>query len=97
MQADVETAHNLIEMEFYELEKFYSRQNFIDKAYSYQMFFNLGRPNSYKENKTPWQLAIEKCPDLNIGLAMIPPVDLCKLMKKVIFLLERGHDVPSTP
>ncbi len=66
MQADVETVHNLIEMEFYEIEWFTSRQNFMDKAYSYQLYFNLQRPNSYKENKTPWQLVKEKQADLNI-------------------------------
>ena len=34
MQADVETVHNLVETEFYEIEHFLSRQNFMDKAYS---------------------------------------------------------------
>ena len=97
MQADVETVHNLIEMEFYEIEKFSSRQNFMDKAYSYQLYFNMERPNSYKEFKTPWQLAKEKCPDLNIKIAMIPPVDLCKLLKNNLFLLSGGHDVYSVP
>lgn len=97
MQADVETVHNLIEMEFYEIEKFYSRHNFMDKAYSYQLYFNLQRPNSYKENKTPWQLVKEKQPDLNIRIAMIPPVDLCKLLKNNLFFISGGHDVYSVP
>ena len=79
MQADVETVHNLIETEFYEIEHFSSRQNFMDKAYSYQLFFYLVRPNSYKENKTPWQLAKEKYPGLSVDIARIPPVDLCAL------------------
>jgi transposase len=97
MQADVETVHNLMEMEFYEIEKFYSRQNFMDKAYSYQLSFNLMRPNSYKENKTPWQLAKEKKMDLDIRVAMIPPVDLCKLLKNNLFLFQGGYDVYSVP
>jgi transposase len=97
MQADVETVHNLIEMEFYEIEKFHSRQNFMDKAYSYQLYFNLERTNSYKEDKTPWQLAKEKIPDLDVSVAMIPPVDLCKLLKNNLFLLTGGHDVYSVP
>ncbi|MDP8218037.1 MAG: hypothetical protein P9M03_04870, partial [Candidatus Theseobacter exili] len=46
------------------------------KAYSYQLFFNLHRPNTYKENKTPWQLAREKVPNLDKRLLMIPPIDL---------------------
>jgi hypothetical protein len=97
MQADVETVHNLIEMEFYEIERFYSRKNFMDKAYSYQLYFNMERTNSYKEDKTPWQLAKEKCPDLDTRIVMIPPVDLCKLMKNNLFLHTGGHDVPSIP
>ncbi|MCX7697991.1 MAG: hypothetical protein N2114_00795, partial [Candidatus Goldbacteria bacterium] len=32
-QADVETFHNLEEFEFFEIENFYSLQDFLDKAY----------------------------------------------------------------
>ncbi len=49
-QADIETVHNLVEMEFYELEHFSSRTDSLTKARSYQLFFS--RPNSYKEGKT---------------------------------------------
>jgi transposase len=80
MQSDVETIHNLMEMEFFEIEQFENRQDFFNKATAYQLFFNLHRPNSYKENKTPWQLASEKKPDLDKGLLMVPPVDLDKLL-----------------
>jgi len=80
MQSDVETVHNLIEMEFYEIESFKNRLDFMAKAYAYQLFFNLIRPNTYKENKSPWQLAIEKNPDFDKRLLMIPPVDLDALM-----------------
>ena len=79
MQSDVETIHNLMEMEFYEIEQFKDRSDFFSKATCYQMFFNLHRPNSYKEHKTPWQLAQEKSPNLDKRLLMIPPVDLDKL------------------
>ena len=79
MQSDVETIHNLMEMEFYEIEQFKDRPDFFNKAASYQMFFNLHRPNSYKEHKTPWQLAQAKNPNLDKRLLMIPPVDLDKL------------------
>lgn len=98
MQADVETVHNLVETEFYELETFTSRKDFMNKAYSYQLFFNLQRPNTYKENKTPWQLARDKVPDLPIEIAKIPPVDLCELAnKKLDFLAKGGYDVYSNP
>jgi len=98
MQADVETVHNLIEAEFYELETFSSKRDFMNKVYSYQLFFNLQRPNTYKENKTPWQLAREKVPALPIGIAKIPPVDLCELAKKNLDFLDKGgYDVYSNP
>jgi transposase len=81
-QSDVETVHNLIEIDFYEIESFTDRADFMSKAYTYQMFFNLERPNTYKENKSPWQLAQEKRPDLPIEALMLPPVDLNALLDK---------------
>ena len=97
-QADVETLHNLVEMEFYEVEDFRGRTDFLNKAYSYQLFFNLIRPNSYKENKTPWQIAKEKEPNLPIEVAKIPPVFLDDLFHKRVELLgQGGHDVCSVP
>jgi hypothetical protein len=99
-QADVETVHDIIEREFFEIESFSSRQDFFNKVYSYQLFFNLQRPNSYKEGKTPWQLAQEKVPDLLQQAMMIPPVDLDALLAQKSALL-RGrsgvYDVSSSP
>jgi transposase len=97
-QSDVETVHNVMEQEFYEIENFADRPDFLDKAYSYQLFFNIERPNSYKENKTPWQLAREKVPDLPESVALIPPVFIEDLMEKDLENLTLGgHDVSSTP
>ncbi len=98
MQSDVETIHNLMEMEFYEIESFKNRLDFFQKASCYQMFFNLHRPNSYKEHKTPWQLAQQKRPDLDKRLLMIPPVDLDKLLSwKSSFLFKGGNDHLTVP
>ncbi len=97
-QSDVETVHNLVEVEFYEIENFEDRDDFLDKAYTYQLFFNLMRPNSYKENKTPWQLAVDKQPKLSKKVAMIPPVFIEDLMDKDLEnLAQGGHDVSSVP
>ncbi|MDP2696130.1 MAG: helix-turn-helix domain-containing protein, partial [bacterium] len=97
-QSDVETVHNLIEVEFYEIEKFADRANFMEKAYTYQLFFNLERPNTYKENKNPWQLAREKQPDIPKEALMLPPVDLDALLdKKLANSAIGGYDVSSTP
>lgn len=97
-QSDVETVHNLIEVEFYEIEAFADRVDFMEKAHAYQLFFNLERPNTYKENKSPWQLAKEKRPDIPKEALMLPPVDLDALLdKKLATLVQGGYDVSSTP
>ena len=97
-QADVETVHNLVEIQFYEIEPFKDRRDFLEKAYSYQLFFNLERPNSYKENKTPWQIAKEKAPHLPVEIAMIPPVFLEDLLDKELESRPMGgHDVSTVP
>jgi hypothetical protein len=46
-QSDVETVHNIIEIEFYEIEFFADRAHFMEKALTYQTFFNFIRPNTY--------------------------------------------------
>ena len=98
MQSDVETIHNLMELEFYEIEHFTNRQDFFAKASCYQLFFNLHRPNSYKEHKTPWQLAHEKNPAFDKRLLMIPPVDLDKLLSwKFSFCSKGGNDHLTVP
>ena len=90
MQADVETVHGLMETEFYELETFSDRADFISKANTYQLFFNLQRPNTYKEHKTPWQLAQEKKPDLDKRLLMTAAVDLDALLNTYTSFLDQG-------
>ena len=70
----------------------------MQKAYSYQLFFNLHRPNTYKENKTPWQLAREKVPDLDKRLLMIPPIDIDVAIKlDQSFSAQGGNDVLTVP
>ncbi len=97
-QSDVETVHNLIEVEFYEIERFTDRCDFMQKAHTYQLFFNLERPNTYKEGKSPWQLAQEKRPDLPKKALMLPPVDLDALLdKRLAKLSTGGYYVSSSP
>ena len=98
MQADVETVHGLMETEFYEIEKFTDRADFMAKANTYQLFFNLERPNTYKEHKTPWQLAREKRPYLDKRLLMTAAVDLDALLNTYAsFLAEGGKDLLTYP
>lgn len=97
MQSDVETIHNLMEMEFYEIEQFTNREDFMNKATTYQLSFNLHRPNSYKEHKSPLQLVQEKKPELDQRLLMIPPVDLDKLLDWKASLVQGGKDLLTVP
>jgi len=56
-------------MELFDIE------NFPDKTYTYQLFFNLVKPDTYKENKTPWDIVKEK----NLNL----PKDICMLTPSI--------------
>lgn len=75
-QSDVETAHKLIETEFYEVQPVRSRRDFLEQAAAYSAWFNVARTNSYKEHKTPWQLACEKQETLDPRLPLLPPIYL---------------------
>ena len=81
-QSDVETAHRLIEDEFYEIETFQNRQDFLTKAALYVLWFNVARKNSYKENKTPWEIIKNKNPNANAKIPLLSPVFLDELYHK---------------
>src|ERR1051326_3799636 len=81
-QSDVETAHRIIEDEFYEVEHFTSRSDFLRKAGSYNLWFNVARRNSGKEQKTPWELIHEKEPKVDPAICALPPVYLDELFMR---------------
>ena len=80
-QADVETAHGLIQHEFYEVERFNSTQTFLAKAALYNLWFNVARKNSHRAYQTPWQIASRRNPNLDPRLPTLPPVLLHKLFR----------------
>ena len=89
-QSDVETVHRLIEDEFFDLETFSSRADFLAKASLYQLYFNLARPNSHKRGLTPWQIIHQLEPRLPLDLCLLPPVFLDYRLDP-----QGGYDVPS--
>jgi transposase len=91
-QSDVETVHRLVEDEFFDLETFSSRSEFLAKAQTYQLYFNLARPNSHKENQTPWQIIERLAPRSPLELCLLPPVFLDYYLND-----SGGYDVPSYP
>ncbi len=108
-QADVETVHSLMETEFYEIEQFADCGNFLDKAATYSLYFNLARLNSGKENKTPWELICQKYleahqrdpthpPQPDPRLPILPPVYLDQLwFNRLNTSSPRGYDVGALP
>ena len=89
-RSDVETVHRLEEDEFFDLETFSRRSEFLAKVHSYQLYFNLVRPNSDKENLSPWQISQR--------LASRAPLPLCGLSPGILdFCLkgDGGYDVPG--
>jgi transposase len=91
-QSDVETVHRLEEDEFFDLETFWSRGDFLAKAHTYQLYFNLVRPNSHKENQSPWQIIERLTPRSPLQLCLLPPVFLDYYLND-----SGGYDLPRHP
>src|SRR2546427_2953950 len=91
-QSDVETVHRLEETEFFDLEDFSSRGDFLAKAHTYQLYFNLVRLNSHKDNQSPWQIIERLAPRSPLQLCLLPPVFLDYYLTD-----SGGYDVPRLP
>src|SRR5947209_7404437 len=91
-QSDVETVHRLEEDEFFDLENFASRGDFLAKVHTYQLYFNLVRPNSHKENQSPWQIIERLAPRSPLQLCLLPPVFLDYHLNDL-----GGYHVPRLP
>jgi len=61
------------------------------------MFFNFERPNTYKENKTPWELAKEKKPQMRKEALILSPIDLDARVINMEFCALGGNDVFTDP
>lgn len=100
-QSDVETVHRLIEDEFFDLETFASRADFLAKASPYQLYFNLARPNSHKGGLTPWQIIHQLAPHLPLDLCLLPPVFLDYRLQPErrddCSTSQGGYDLPRLP
>jgi len=91
-QSDVETVHRLIEDEFFDLETFRNRAHFMAKASLYQLYFNLARPNSHKQFRTPWEIIHHLHPCLPLDTCLLPPIFLDYRLNP-----QGGYDVPRYP
>lgn len=98
--ADVETVHNLVEQEFFDLEHFGSLDELLEKAALYQHYFNYVRPNSYKGWRTPWQILQDERADLPPTVLRLDPVLLDSLLRGWLpgpDAVPVGHGVPVDP
>jgi transposase len=91
-QSDVETVHRLVEDEFFDLELFTGRADFLAKASTYQLYFNLVRPNSHKQHLSLWQIVAQLQPRWPLQICLLPPVFLDYYLND-----SGGYDPPRLP
>jgi len=98
--SDVETSHARIEEEFYDVEEFESKRILLSKALTYQMYFNLIRPNSYRQMKSPLKIAEEELGPIDPYMLVMQPIvlddhfDLYEQTLKMDRVAQGGHHVP---
>lgn len=92
---DVESVHNTIEKEFFDLCTFHSKEDFFEKVETYRIFYNIARPNYSKEVRTPWWIANADWENSNIAsnMSLLKTVDL----DRISGLPQGGHDLSVLP
>jgi transposase len=97
---DVESIHNTIEHEFYDLEKLVSVDDFLAKITLYQTYYNTARLNYSKGKRSPLDILeekLEESPQLKLSLNVL-------LLQPVIYGImptgrppprQVGEDVPA--
>lgn len=94
--ADVETVHNTIEFEFYDIEAFDSKENFFDKVTTYCLYYNLLRKNGNRKDRSPLDILRETSEGINPAVLTLPALDLDQLLGyKLNKITQGGHDVPG--
>ena len=94
LQGDVETFHKLVEDELYDIEVYANQEEFLAKAYAYQLFFNYQRKNRNRDNKAPVEILRERFPDVDEGVLNLPPIRLELLLDESF---GGGYHVPKSP
>jgi transposase InsO family protein len=73
-QSDVESFHRTVEDEFFAVETFRSRDEFLGKAYAYDLFYNHLRPIQTRDGKSPREILEEVSPgSYNPDVLSFPP------------------------
>jgi transposase len=95
LQGDVETFNRIVESEFFEIESFTNQEDFLAKAYGYQLYFNNIRKNRYRDNKSPLEILKERFPEADENVLNLPPIHLDSWDESFIAEgAQSGYDVP---
>jgi len=70
-----------VELEFFNLESFASKEDFFRKVQAYQYFYNFVRPNFSKRGKTPLQIVHEDHLGISPKALNFPVYDLDALFR----------------
>jgi len=98
--AEVETIHNTIEFEFFEVERFLDRADFFAKASGYQLWYNCERRNCNRHDQSPLDILRRAAPGIDQHILLLPALDLDALVDRQVtslaaIQLRGGHDVPG--
>ena len=98
--SDVETSHARIEEELYDVEEFENLDQLKSKALTYQIYFNLIRPNTYKNMKSPMKIVEEEMGPIDPYLLVLQPIvldDNFHIYTSCLSSAKGGHHVPDLP
>lgn len=92
--ADVESFHATVELEFFDLEDYKTEEEFYGKAQTFQDYYNMTRVNFSKKGKTPHQITYEDWGDFSVvdGVASFPVLNLDKKLYGQV-----GQYIPTLP
>ncbi len=97
--SDVETSHARIEEEFYDVDEFNSTGELINKGLTYQAYFNIVRPNRYRQMKSPLKIIEELMGPTDPYLLVLPPIVLdehFELYESTVKSRSGGHHLPES-
>ncbi len=77
---DVESFHNLIQREFFELSRFEDREDLIEALTAYLFTFNTTRYSLSKGTRTPIEILQPVLDNRALQFLAMPPVDLDTLV-----------------
>jgi transposase-like protein len=101
--AEVESIHNTIEFEFFEVERFRDRADFFAKASGYQIWYNCERRNCNRHDQSPLQILRRVAPKVDSRVLLLPALDLDAILAEQLASIGQpthqvGHHVPrKTP